>query len=344
MGISNSENENEVFTGLKKAAVIMVALDHDASGQLFRYLPETDVQSLTRQVSKLDSVNAERVEQILAEFHELALTQQHLTSGGVEHAKRMLQSAFGADRAQFLVNRVIKSIGSDFPTFDSIERADPSRVAKFLQGEHPQTIALVLAHISPNAAAGMLMALPAETRADVSMRMAQLEQISPEVIRRIAEILQQKLESLGQFSQETQGGVPAVAEMLNRLEGQSGQELLEQIEAENKDLAIEIRNLMFVFDDLLLIDKMGMREILTRADKRQLTVALKGANEKLREHFFDNMSERGGAMVKEDMEAMGPIKIAEVEESQAAIIEVVRQLEAEGVLSLQGAVGEQYVV
>ncbi len=188
------------------------------------------------------------------------------------------------------------------------------------------------------------MALPPEIRANVAVRMASLGQISPEIVHRIAVILDQKLKSLGQFSRESYGGVPAVAEMFNRLESNTGQELLNEIDGEDAELGEAIRNLMFVFEDMLLIDTMSMREVLAGVDKKVMTIALKGTSEKLREHFFINMSERGVAMLKEDMEALGPIKIREVEASQQEIINVVRKLESDGVISLEGAVGEQYVV
>jgi flagellar motor switch protein FliG len=272
------------------------------------------------------------------------MAHDYLMTGGISYAKRVLNSAFGPDRARNIIDRLVKSLGSEIPTFDSLQKSDPQQVAKFIQGEHPQTIALVLSHLNSGSAAGMLMALPPEIRADVAMRMAQLDQISPEIVSRIAGILEQKLKSLGQFSRESYGGVPAVAEMFNRLESNAGQELLDQMESMEPSLCEAIRNLMFVFEDLLLIDTIGMREILSRIDKKTLTIALKGTSEKLRAHFFSNMSERGGAMLKEDMEALGPTKIRDVEAAQQQIIGIVRALEAEGVLSLKGAVGEQYVV
>ncbi|MDA1314688.1 MAG: hypothetical protein O2968_15220 [Acidobacteria bacterium] len=174
--------------------------------------------------------------------------------------------------------------------------------------------------------------------------MAHLDQISPEIVGRIAALLEQKIKSLGQFSRESYGGIPSVAEMFNKLEASSGQELLRSVEEHDPALAEEIRTLMFVFEDLLLIDTMGMRQILSRVDKKTLTIALKGTSEKLRDHFFSNMSERGAEMLKEDMEALGPVKIREVETAQQEIITAVRTLESEGGLSLKGAVGEQYVV
>lgn len=342
--ISNADNENEIFSGLKKAAITMVALDDTVASRIFRLLSEEEVQALSREISGLRQVSAAQAERVLQEFHELELAHQHLSSGGIEYAKRLLNSAFGPDRARSIIDRLVKSVGPDVATFDSLQKADPQQVAKFIQSEHPQTIALVLSHLNSSSAAGMLVALPQEIRADVAMRMARLEQISPDIVRRIARILEEKLRSLGEFSRESYGGVPAVAEMFNRLEANAGQELLEELEEGDSEIGGAIRNLMFVFEDLLLIDSMGMREILSRVDKKVLTIALKGTSEKLRDHFFGNMSERGSAMLNEDMEAMGPIKIREVEASQQEIIKIVRQLESEGVLSLKGTVGEQYVV
>ena len=342
--ISNSENENQVFSGLEKAAIAMVTLGDAVAGQVMQHLSDEEIQALSKSISKLDTISPDAAERVLQEFHELETASAHLSAGGLDYAKRVLNSAFGPDRARNIIDRLIRSIGEEIPTFDALQKADPQQVAKFIQGEHPQTIALVLSHLNSSSAAGMLMSLPGEIRSDVAMRMASLEQISPAVVRRIAGILEQKLKSLGQFSRESYGGVPAVAEMFNRLEANAGQELLDEMTEMNGEVGEAIRNLMFVFEDMLLIDTMGMREVLSRVDKKVLTLALKGTSEKLRDHFFTNMSERGATMLNEDMEALGPVKIRDVEQAQQEITGIVRQLESEGVLSLKGAVGEQYVV
>ncbi len=344
MAISNAENENQVLSGLRKAAIAVVALGDEVATEVFRLLTEEEVQKVSREISKLKTVTPDQAEKTLQDFHELSMAHEYLVSGGIDYTKRVLNSAFGTDRARRIIDRLVKSMGDELSNFDSLQRADPQQVAKFIQGEHPQTIALVLSHLNSGSAAGMLTALPPEIRADVASRMAHLDQISPEIVGRIAALLEQKIKSLGQFSRESYGGVPAVAEMFNKLEANSGQELLQSVEEHDATLAEEIRNLMFVFEDLLLIDTIGMREILSRVDKKTLTIALKGTSEKLRDHFFSNMSERGAEMLKEDMEALGPVKIREVETGQQEIITAVRTLEAEGVLSLKGAVGEQYVV
>jgi flagellar motor switch protein FliG len=341
--ISNSE-ESPLLPGLRKAAITLVSLGDEVAGNLFRLFNEDEIELLGKEISKLDTVTPEQAEKVLQEFHELSVARGYIMSGGITYAKRVLNSAFGPERARSIIDRLVKSLGSEIPTFESLQRADPQQVAKFIQGEHPQTIALVLSHLNSSSAGGMLMALPAEIRSDVASRMASLDQISPDIVGRIAGILDQKLKSLGQFSRESYGGVPAVAEMFNRLESNAGQELLDQMNERDPELCEAIRNLMFVFEDLLLIDSIGMREILSRVDKKTMTVALKGTSDKLREHFFGNMSERGSSMLKEDMDALGPIKIRDVETAQQQIIGIVRALEAEGVISLKGAVGEQYVV
>lgn len=342
--ISNSDTRDELLRGAKKAAIALVTLGDEVAALVFPYLTEAEIELVSKEISKLHAVTSEQAERVLNELHDLQVAQQHLSAGGLEYAKRALNGAFGQDRARLIIDRLVRSLGAELPTFDSLQKADPQQVAKFIQSEHPQTIALVLSHLNSSSAAGMLMALPPQVRADVALRMASLEQISPDIVHRIASILEQKLRSLGQFSRESYGGVPAVAEMFNRLEANSGQELLDQIERMDAELGEAIRNLMFVFDDMLLIDSIAMREVLSRVDKKVLTTALKGTSEKLQNHFFANMSERGAAMLREDMEALGPVKIREVELAQQEIIAAVRQLEAEGVLSLKGAVGEQYVV
>jgi flagellar motor switch protein FliG len=205
-------------------------------------------------------------------------------------------------------------------------------------------VALILSHLSASQAAALLVSLPAELRADVALRMASLDQISPEIISKVASIIGQKLKALGEFSRETVGGVRAVSEMFNRLDSSTSKEILEKIDQQNATLAETIRHLMFVFEDLLLIDPGGIKEILSRVDRKLLTIALKGTSDELKKHFMDCMSQRGAEMLNEDMDALGPVKIKEVEAAQQQIIAIVRQLESEGVISLKGAVGEQYVV
>jgi flagellar motor switch protein FliG len=198
--------------------------------------------------------------------------------------------------------------------------------------------------LNPSQAAGLLISLPPELRADVALRMANLDQISPEIISKIAAIIGQKLKALGELSRESYGGVRAVSEMFNRLDSSTSKEILEIIEQNDPNLVETIRHLMFVFEDLLLVDQNAIKEVLAKVDRKVLTIALKGTSDQLKAHFLQAMSQRGSEMLKEDMEALGPVKLKEVEASQQQIIAVVRQLESEGVISLKGTVGEQYVV
>ena len=342
--IANAARPANIIPGIRKAAITVVALGDDAGAEIFKLLEEGEIEALGKEISRLSTVTSEQAESVMEEFHQMSMAHEYMMKGGVDYAKRVLNSAFGQDAARKIIDRLVKSLGSDAPTFDSLQKADPQQVAKFIQNEHPQTIALVLSHLNASSAAGMLMALPTEIRTDVSMRMANLEQISPEIVSKIARVVDQKLKALGEFSRESYGGVKAVAELFNRLDSNASRDILTQVEEQDPSLGESIRNLMFVFEDLLLIDSGGMREILSRVDKKTLSMALKGTSEQLRTHFFASMSERGAEMLRENMEAMGAIKIREVEAAQQTIIGVVRALESEGLINMKGQVGEQYVV
>jgi len=341
--ILNTTKE-EALPGLRKAAMLLIVLGEQTSADLLTQLSEDDVQKVSREVAKVTAISSEQAEGVLNEYHHLSAAGDYVARGGVDYARKLLQRAFNPDIARRLLDRLTKALGSDAASFDAIQKADPQQLAKFIHNEHPQTIALVLSHLNPSQAAALLTSLPSGLRADVSQRMASLDQISPEVIFKIAGVIGQKLKALGEFSRESYGGVRAVAEMLNRLDSTTSREILNHIDQQDTNLAETVRHLMFVFEDLLLIDPMGLKEVLGKVDRKVLTVALKGTSEQLKNLVLSSMSQRGADMLREDMEALGPIKIKEVEAAQQQIIAIVRQLEAEGVLSLKGTVGEQYVV
>jgi flagellar motor switch protein FliG len=330
------------LNGTQKAAVLMVALGDDVAASIFKYLEEDEIQQVSKEIALTRNVMPETADEVLEEFHTMSLAKSYIAQGGIEYAKKLLIKSVGPEAARKIIDRLTKALESS-AGFSSIERANPQQLSKFIQNEHPQTIALILAHLNATQAGELIASLPETLRADVAMRMANLQEISPEVVRRISLILEQKLESLGSFATEAYGGVRAVAELFNRMDRSTGRVVLEKIENENPQLAASIRDLMFVFDDILLIDDTGISEILKRADKKTLTIALKGTSEELRNQFFRNMSSRAVEMMKEEMEFMGPIKIKEVEKSQHEIVEIVRQLEEEGVLSIGGGGGEDYV-
>src|SRR5229473_3703397 len=334
----------EQLTGLRKAAILLVSLGEDVSAELLRQLEEEEVQELGREVARLSSVTAEQSEAVLDEFHQMSVAHDYVLKGGIDYARKVMNAAYGPEAARKILDRLISAMGTEVVNFDALHKADPQQLSKFIHNEHPQTIALVLSHLNPTQAAALLVSLPAEMRSDIALRMANLEQISPEVIAKIATVIDQKLKALGEFSRESYGGVRAVSEMFNRLDSNSSREILEKIATTNADLVETIRHLMFVFEDLMLIDELGIKEVLARVDRKVLTVALKGTSEQLRDHFLKAMSQRGAEMLKEDMDVMGAVKIKEVEAAQQQIIAIVRQLESEGALSLKGTVGEQYVV
>jgi flagellar motor switch protein FliG len=330
--------------GIRKAAILLVILGDQISGEILKQMDEEEVQLLGREVARVVSISNDQAEEILEEFYQMSVAREYVLKGGIDYAKKMLVNAFGPEHAKKMVDRLVKTLGSETASFDTLQKADPQQLAKFIHNEHPQTIALILSHLNASQAAGLLISLPPELRADVALRMANLDQISPEIISKIAAIIGQKLKSLGELSRESYGGVRAVSEMFNRLDSATSKEILEAIEQNNPNLVETIRHLMFVFEDLLLVTQEAIKEVLGKVDRKILTVALKGTSEQLRNHFLQGMSQRGAEMLKEDMDALGPVKIKEVEAAQQQIIAVVRQLEAEGTISLKGTVGEQYVV
>jgi len=331
------------LTGARKAAIMMVLLGDEASAGIFRYMQEDEIQEVSKEISRLGEITPEIAESVVEDFYRLSLAQSFLARGGPDFAKKLLVKAFGSESSKKLLDYLNISMQNTLVGFDNLQKADPVQLSKFIQSEQPQTIALVLAHLNSSQAAALLSSLPSALRADVVMRMAHLEQISPDVISKITTILEQKLRSLGDFSRESYGGVRAVAELINRMETKTAASILEKVEGENPALALSIRNLMFVFDDVLLIDDAGMREILQRVDKKALTIALKGTGDELRNQFFRNMSGRAVEMMREDMEVLGPIKVRDVETAQQQIVSVVRKLDESGVISLKGGTGDEYI-
>jgi flagellar motor switch protein FliG len=329
--------------GAKKCAILLIILGPKITAEVLKQMDEFEVQKIGQELARASSVTAERADGVLEEFYQMSIAHQYVLKGGIDFARKVLVDAFGQDEAKRILDRLLKTLGGESLSFDMLQKADPTQLAKFIHNEHPQTIALILSHLHPKQAAGLLGALPVEIRADVAHRMASLEQISPDIMSKITNIIGLKLKEIGDFSRESTGGVQAVAEMLNRLDSNTSKDLLESLETFSPQLTQNIRQLMFVFEDMLMIDDVGIKELLARIDRKLLTVALKGTSEKLRDHFLSSMSQRGSEMLKEDMEALGPVKLREVEGAQQQIITVLRQLENEGVINLKGAVGEQYV-
>ena len=337
-------HEKKALKGVRKAAALLIVLGEEVSAQLLKQLDDDEIQLLSREMARVKGIKEEDVETILEEFYEMSVARSYVTKGGLDYARKVLMNAFGPEHAKRMLDRLVKALGHDAISFDALQKADPQQLAKFIHSEHPQTVALILSHLDPLQAAGLLMSLPPEMRADIALRMATLDQISPEIISKIATIIGQKLKALGEFSRESYGGVRAVAEMFNRLDTNTSKDILETIERSDANLVETIRHLMFIFDDILALDQQAIKEIVAKVDRKIITVALKGTGDQMKAHFLGAMSQRGADMMREDMDAMGPIKIKDVEAAQQQIISMVRKLETEGTISLKGAGSEQYVV
>jgi flagellar motor switch protein FliG len=329
-------------SGVRKAAIVALLLGEEGTSEVFRHLTEEEIERLAREMAALGQVGQGLGERVLEEFHQTIVAADYVARGDIDYARRVLNKTLGPEAARRIMDRVLKSFQST-AGFTSLEKADPQQLSKFILGEHPQTIALILAHLNPTSGAQLVTLLPDALRVDVLTRMASLEDISPDVISRISSVIEMRLKTLGGPSLEQHGGVRATAELFNRLERTVSAPVLESIESLRPDLAASIRNLMFVFEDLLTVDDNGLREIVQRADKKALTVALKGASEEIRTRFFVNMSKRAGEMLKEEMEVMGAVRLRDVEKAQQEVVAIARKLEEEGLITTGAASGEAYV-
>jgi flagellar motor switch protein FliG len=329
--------------GVRKAAILLLALGEERSSEVFKHLRDEETELIAKELSALGTVNAETGERVLEEFHQMVSASNYINQGGVDYARRVLDRAVGPDQSRRILDRV-KTKSRSTAGFTSLAHLDPQQLSKFLLAEHPQTIALILSHLNAPNAAQLVERLPASLRAEVITRMANLDETSPEVIGRISSLIEQRLNGLGGPSREQYGGVRAVAELCNRLDPTLAKSVLESIETDSPDLAVSIRNLMFVFDDLRHIEDNGLREIIQRADKKVLTIALKGASDDIKERFFTNMSKRAADMLRDEMEVLGAIRLREVEKAQQEIVGIARKLEEEGLIVTGAAAGEAYVV
>jgi flagellar motor switch protein FliG len=330
--------------GLQKAAILMVLLGEEAASHIYRNLPEGDVERLTRRIAELEHVKPETAISVLEEYYQLTVTQSYLAQGGPEYAQKLLVKSFGEVGAVRLLDQVRSAMEQNAVHLESLQEADPQQLAKFLEAEHPQTIALILAHMNSRQASTLLLRLPEEIRAETIKRLAQLRQFSPEVAEKVAVALNKKLESLGEQSRRAYAGFKGAADLLNQLDPIKSKGILENIEKNNPQMALGIRNLMFTFEDLLGVPEAGVRELLGQLDKKTLALALRGAAEELKNLIFKSMSSRAVDMLKEDMEVLGAVRSKDVHAAQHEIVDMARKLEAEGKLVLSAESQEEYVV
>ncbi len=330
----------EDLSGVQKAAILLVVLGPEAASKIIRELPEDVIKEITKEIAVIKTVDPEIAKEVLKEFFALTVAKEQLVKGGVDFAKKVLVESLGPERAKRVIASLVKNMETSIG-FDALKNIRPQQLAKIIQKEHPQTIALILAHLEPPRAAECLAELPDKLRVEVVKRLASLSDISPEVLRRLSVVLEEKLQSVGTTNVEI-GGPKTVAEILNRMDRESTKEILDTLAKENPDLATQVRDLMFVFEDIINLDDVAIREILKRVDKKVLTVALKGASDEVKEKFFSNMSKRAAETLKEEMEYLGPVKLKDVEAAQREVVELIRKLEDEGVISVGGA-GEEII-
>ncbi|MGA2889680.1 MAG: flagellar motor switch protein FliG [Terracidiphilus sp.] len=329
------------LTGIRKAAVLLVAVGEELAKEILRALPEVDVQRLTEELADLRGITPELSAEILEEFWELLETQNFMIHGGLDYASRLLMETFGKERADDLLALVRRSQEAAQGNLAKLQRTDPQQLGKLLDSEHPQTIALVLAHLDPRRASLVLDNLSEDHKVLSIQRLAEMRQFSPEMAQKVAHILHRRLENVGDTARKSYSGFKAVADLLNRLNAEESKKILETIEDGQPELALSIRNLMFTFEDLVTVPPATIREIVSGVDKRQLALALRGAKDELRAQIFKSMSSRAVEMLKEDMEVLGPVRSREVAQAQQEILNLARRLEAEGKVVLKLETGDE---
>ncbi len=339
-----SDSRRQPLSGVRKAAIFLVAVGDELGRKILQNLAEPDVRRLTEQIAELRSIPPEISLQVVEEFHGMLETQQYMVHGGLDYATRLLVDTFGKQRAEDLLALVKRAQEASQSDLAMLEKVDPQQLGKFLESEHPQTIAIVLAHLDARRGSIVIDSLSEERRVEAIRRLAAMRQFSPEMAQRVAMVLHRRLENMGETGRKAYSGFKAVADLLNRMETEQTARMLQEIEAADPAMALSIRNLMFTFDDLVTIPPASIREIVSAADKRQLALALRGAQDDLRAHVFAAMSSRAADMLKEDMEVMGPVRAREVAGAQQEILALARTLETEGKVILKLEQGDDFIV
>ena len=332
------------LSGVRKAAVFLVAVGDELGKKILQNLAEPDVQRLTEEIADLRNIPPEVSLEVVEEFREMLETQQYMVHGGLDYATKLLMDTFGKQRAEDLLALVKRAQEASQSDLSMLQRVDPQQLGKFLESEHPQTVAVVLAHLDARRGSIVIDSLSEERRVESVRRLAAMHEFSPEMAQRVAMVLHRRIENMGDTGRRSYSGFKAVADLLNRMDSERTKKILDEIEAADVAMALSIRNLMFTFEDLVTIPPASMREIVAAADKRQLALALRGANDDLRAHVFSAMSSRAADMLKEDMEVMGPVRGREVAAAQHEVLALARGLEAEGKVILKLEQGDDFIV
>lgn len=337
-----AKKDSGEFSGLEKSAILLIALGPEKSAKIFKYLKEEEIEQLTLEIANTSSVSPTTKEEILGEFYEVCLAQQYIAEGGINYAKELLEKALGEDKAKQVIGKLTASL--QVRPFEFVRKADPSQLLNFIQDEHPQTIALILAYLPPQMSSMVVSALAPEKQADVAKRIAQMDRTSPDVIKQVEKVLEKKLSSLVNQDYTDVGGVDAIVAILNSVDRGTEKHIMETLEIEDPELADEIRKKMFVFEDILTLDDRAIQRVLRDVDNADLAMALKGSNEEVQNVIFNNLSKRLAVMIKEDMEFMGPVRMKDVEEAQQKIVNVIRKLEDSAEIVISRGGGDEIIV
>jgi len=340
--IQVTESDTKEYTKLRKVAVFLLAVGPDIAGSLLKHMEREAVEDLTREIASLGMVPSEVSEAIVEEFYTVALAKQYASEGGMSYAKAVLEKALPKDEASRVMEQIAHQVYQQ--PFSFLQKAESENLLTFMQDEHPQTIALILAHLPPSKGSEILAGLPPAKQIEVVTRVANMEQTNPEVIHEVEKGLEQRLSGIVSQQFQKVGGVEAVAEMLNLSDRSTEKGILETLEAEDPDLVEQIRRLMFVFEDILLVNDKGIQTVLKEVDHDELSLALKTASDDMKDKIFRNMSERAATLIKEEMEYMGPVRLSDVEAAQQRIVDNVRRLEDAGEIILEGRGGEGEVI
>ncbi|BAC13512.1 flagellar motor switch protein FliG [Oceanobacillus iheyensis] len=330
------------LTGKQKAAILLISLGPDVSAQVYKYLSEEEIEKLSLEISSVKKVDSHLKEEVLEQFHQIALAQDYITSGGIGYAKTVLEKAFGKQEASNIINRLTSSL--QVRPFDFARKADPQQVLNFIQGEHPQTIALILSYLDPEQGGQILSSLPQELQADVARRIATMDSTSPEIINQIEQVLEKNISSSVTEDYTQTGGIQAVVEVLNGVDRSTERTILDALEIQDPDLAEEIKKRMFVFEDIVILDNRAIQRVVREVDNEDLRLALKVASEEVKDIVFQNMSERMAQTFKEEMEFMGPVRLRDVEEAQTRIVGLIRRLEDIGEIVIARGGGDDIIV
>ncbi|OAS83338.1 MULTISPECIES: flagellar motor switch protein FliG [Metabacillus] len=339
--MARKDNSN-TLNGKQKAAILLISLGPEVSASIYKHLSEEEIEKLTLEISGVRKVEANKKEEIIEEFHDIAMAQDYISQGGIAYAKQILEKALGGEKATSIIQRLTSSL--QVRPFDFARKADPGQILNFIQNEHPQTIALVLSYLEPAQSGQILSELPQELQADVARRIAVMDRTSPEIINEVEQILERKLSSTVTQDFTQTGGIEAVVEVLNGVDRSTERTILDSLEIQDPVLAEEIKKRMFVFEDIVTLDNRAIQRVIRDVENEDLMLSLKVASEEVRDVVFKNMSKRMVDTFKEEMEYMGPVRLRDVEEAQSRIVGVIRRLEEAGEIVIARGGGDDIIV